>query len=153
MKQNTKEPLIVLIAKSAMLILYLWSGFFWSGVTIINFYINDPEYSYISTWMLIGSILLMLSLVFSFKRRYILSLPFMAVGTFVFLNPVSDMIDIATQTGVEFTPSFELRYIPIVAFSIISLALSMYGIWKKESKKIEERNKFYNSPTKSILDD
>lgn len=146
------EPILMLVAKSAMLILFAWSGFFWSGVSIYNFYRLDPEYSYIATRFLIGSVCLLISLNLCFFRKYIVQFPFMAAGLIPFLMASTEMIDVAVKTGVEYTPSFELRYMPIIAFAILSTALTMAKIWQIIAKRAEEKNQFNNSPTKSILD-
>lgn len=146
------EPILILIAKSAMLILFAWSGFFWSGVSIYNFYKLDPEYSYIATRFLIGSVLLLVSLNLCFFRKYILQFAFTFAGAIPFLMAATEMIEVAVKTEVEYTPSFELRYLPIIAFVIISFCLAMVKTWQNIAKRTEERNKFDNSPTKSILD-
>lgn len=146
------EPIIMLVAKSALLILFAWSGFFWSGVSIYNFYKLDPEYAYIATRFLVGSILLLVSLNLCFFRKYILQLPFMLAGLIPFLMSAVEMINVAIETGVEYTPSFELRYLPIIAYAVISAVIATVKIWQAAVKRSDEKDKFNNSPTKSILD-
>lgn len=148
-----KEPIIMLVAKSAMIILFAWSGFFWSGVTIINFYAFDPTYSYLATEFLIGSLLFLSALILCCLRKYILQFAFCAAGLIPYLMAVNEMMDVAETTGVVFKPSFELRYLPIFVFALISLIFAMMQIWKNTLKRIEIRNEFDNRPTKSILDD
>ena len=58
-----KEHKIYLFAKLLMTLIFLWSGFFWSGVTVLNFYINMTFDSHLATLFLIGSILLLVSLI------------------------------------------------------------------------------------------
>ncbi len=152
-KLHDKEPIIMLIAKSAMIILFAWSGFFWSGVTIINFYAFDPEYAYLATQFLIGSSLLLTSLVLCLLRKYILQFAFCVMGLIPYLMAAGDMMDVAETTGVVFNPSFELRYLPILVFVFISLLFAMMKIWQNAARRIELRNEFDNSPAKSILDD
>ncbi len=150
---NDKEPIIMLVAKSAMIILFAWSGFFWSGVTIINFYAFDPAYSYLATEFLIGSVFFLLSLILCHLKKYILQFVFCAAGLIPYLIAVNEMMDVAEKTGVVFKPSFELRYLPIFIFAFISLIFAMMKIWQNTLKRIEIRNEFDNRPTKSILDD
>ncbi len=150
---NDKEPIIMLVAKSAMLILFAWSGFFWSGVTIINFYAFDPANSHLATEFLLGSLLFLLSLILCYFRKYILQFGFCAAGLIPYLMAVNEMMDVAEKTGVVFKPSFELRYLPIFIFAFISLIFAMMKIWQNTLKRIEVRNEFDNRPTKSILDD
>ena len=154
-KKNSrdKEPVIMLIAKSAMIILFLWSGFFWSGVTIINFYMYNTEYSYLATQFLIGSSFLLVSLILCLLRKYILQFVFCVMGLIPYLMGAGEMMGVAETTGVVFNPSFELRHLPILVFVFISLLFAMMKIWQNTTKKIERRNEFDNSPTKSILDD
>ena len=51
-----KDIKFTLFVKIVMASVYAWSCFFWAGVTILNFYINTPEYSYLATGFLTGSI-------------------------------------------------------------------------------------------------
>ncbi len=142
-----------IVLKVIATIVYLWSCFFWAGVTILNFYINTPEYSHLSTGFLIGTIFITVSLVLMYLRFYIVQLPLCAAGATVYLVNAGEMIDVAQHTAVVFTPSFELRYMPCVAIIIISAALAMLEIWNIISKREKAKNEFYNSPSKSILDD
>lgn len=146
---DTKSTKFLKILSTAI---FAWSGFFWAGVTILNFYINMPESSHLAQNFLIGAILIFVSLLLCWFRFYILQLPVCAVGTVFFLIASAEMIDTARFQGLEFTPSFELRYMPIIGLAAISLVLSMIQIWNLIAKKIEKNNEFNNSPSKSILD-
>lgn len=146
---DTKSTKFLKILSTAI---FAWSGFFWAGVTILNFYINMPESSHLAQNFLIGTILIFVSLLLCWFRFYILQLPICAVGTVFFLIASAEMIDTARFQGLEFTPSFELRYMPIIGLAAISLVLSMIQIWNLIAKKIEKNNEFNNSPSKSILD-
>lgn len=146
---DTKSTKFLKILSTAI---FAWSGFFWAGVTILNFYINMPESSHLAHNFLIGTILLFVSLLLCWFRFYILQLPICAVGTVFFLIASAEMIDTARYQGLEFTPSFELRYMPIIGLAAISLVLAMIQIWNLIAKKIEKSNEFNNSPSKSILD-
>ena len=146
---DTKSTKFLKILSTAI---FAWSGFFWAGVTILNFYINMPESSHLAQNFLIGTILLFVSLLLCWFRFYVLQLPICAVGTVFFLIASAEMIDTARYQGLEFTPSFELRYMPIIGLAAISLVLAMIQIWNLIAKKIEKNNEFNNSPSKSILD-
>lgn len=147
---DTKSTKFLKLVSTAI---FAWSGFFWAGVTILNFYINMPNSSHLAQNFLIGTVLLLASLILCWFRFYILQLPICAVGTVFFLIASAEMIDTARFSGLEFKPSFELRYLPIIGMSVISLILAMIQIWDLISKKIEDNNKFNNSPSKSILED
>lgn len=144
----------MLIAKSAMTVLFLWSGFFWSGVSIFTFYMLIPQYSYRATGFLIGSLLLLAALVLCYARLYILQLPFAVAGLIPFLKMAGELIDefVAHPELTYRPPSYELRYMPIVAFAIISAGLAMFKIWRLVSKRIDEKNEYNNRPSQSILD-
>ena len=146
---DTKSTKFLKILSTAI---FAWSGFFWAGVTILNFYINMPESSHLAQNFLIGTILLFVSLLLCWFRFYILQVPICAVGTVFFLIASAEMIDTARFQGLEFTPSFELRYMPIIGLAAISLVLAMIQIWNLIAKRIEKNNEFNNSPSKSILD-
>ncbi|MBQ8622835.1 MAG: hypothetical protein IJ424_00420 [Oscillospiraceae bacterium] len=153
-KNREKEPFLILLAKSAMTILFLWSGFFWSGVSIINFYGYSPEYSYRATGFLAGSLLMLTALILCYARLYIIQLPFTVAGLIPFLKMAGELIDEVVEHP-ELTyrpPSYELRYMPMIAFAVLSVALAMEAVWKMISKRMEAKNEFNNRPSKSILD-
>ncbi len=138
--------------KILLAVIYMWSCFFWSGVTILNFYINTPEYSYLSTGFLSGSILITLGLVLIFLRFYIIQFVFCASGTAVFLKNACEMIDVAAKSEVVFKPSFELRYMPVVALIIFSFVLAVLSAQRLISERQRKENEFNNRPAQSILE-
>lgn len=135
-----------------MTVLYLWSGFFWAGVTALNFYINDLSNVHLAHRFVAGSIILLAALVLAWLRFYILQIIPCIIGLIVFLTPAREMIDRAAETGVLFKPTFELRYLPIIAFAIFSLILFILRIWGIASAKAERRSEYDNSPSESVLD-
>lgn len=143
---------IHLAVKVIMTAIFLWSGFFWSGVTMLNFFINNTEYSYLSVQFLAGSLILLLSLLLCWFRFYILQIIPCVIGLIVFLRPAREMIDHAAETGILFKPTFELRYLPIIGFAILSAALLMVRIWELAAAHIERQDEFNNRPTESVLD-
>lgn len=143
----------IFIFKLFAAVVFLWSCFFWAGVTIINFYFFMPEFSYLATEVLIGSLLITVSMVLMFLRYYIAQLPFCIAGTAVYLTAAAEMIDTAEKSIGVFKPTFGQRYMPVVLILIISLSLAVIQIWSVISKNIEEKNRYNNSPSKSILDD
>ena len=142
-----------IVLKVIQTLVFAWSCFFWGGVTILNFYINDTENSHLADGFLIGTMLIAVSVILCYMRAYLVQLPFCAVGIVVYLVNAGEMIDVADVTQVVFTPSFELRYMPSVAVIIISCALCMLQIWSLIAKREAKKNEFNNSPTKSIFDE
>ena len=98
MKRPTDKP-IHIVAKSAMTAVYLWSGFFWSGVAILNFWLNDPSDSHLSVGFLAGSLILLASLILCWLRLYILQIIPCIAGLAVYLKPAREMMDKAARLG------------------------------------------------------
>ncbi len=147
-----KDGKFTLLAKILLTLVYLWSCFFWSGVTILNFYINTPEYSYLSTGFLTGSILITVGMVLIYLRCYISQFALCAAGTAVFLKNACEMIDVAAKSEVVFKPSFELRYMPVIALVILSFVLAIISLQSIISERQRVKNEFNNSPTQSIFE-
>lgn len=148
-----KETKATLTLKILTSVVFLWSCFFWSGVTILNFYIIMPEYSYIATNFLIGTILITVSVIIMYFRCYILQFPVCAVGSWIYLSAAGELIDTAAKTDTVFKPSFELRYLPEIAIILFSLSLAMIHAFSVYTERAQERERYNNSPAKSILDD
>lgn len=138
--------------KILMTLIFLWSGFFWSGVTVYNYYVLNPEYPHLATEFLIGSLILALGLVLCWLRFYIIQFIPTAIGLLVFLIPTREMIEHVKNSGVYFTPTFEVRYLPMVGFAILSFVLFIVRIWQIAAKRIQEREEYNNRPTESVLD-
>ena len=141
-----------IIAKILMTAIYLWSGFFWSGVTVYNFLVLNTEYSYLAGGFIAGSALLFASLLLCWFRLYIVQLFPAIAGIIVFISPAREMIGHVSGSGVYFTPSFEARYLPVVLFGILSAALVIGRVWQIFAKRAEERSRFNDLPSESILE-
>ena len=140
------------IIKVLMSAVFAWSGFFWSGVTALQFFINDQSNAHLSSMFLAGSIVLLIALLLAWARLYILQFIVCLVGLAVYLRPAREMIDHAADTGVLFKPTFEQRYLPMVGFAILAMVLFILRVSSIISKKLEQREEFNNRPTESILD-
>ncbi len=140
-----------IFAKILLTAIYLWSGFFWSGVSVI-YYIIEPDMTHIAVEFLISSALLLISLVLCWFRLYIWQFPFCVIGLAVYLQPAAELIRLANQREVYFKPSFELRYLPVIAFGVIALILFAYRFWQRITLKAAKQSEFDNSPTQSILE-
>lgn len=138
--------------KVAAAIIYAWSCFFWGGVTIINFYDIKPEYSYLATGFLAGSIVITVGIIMLFFRLYILQLPVIAAGGVIYLKNAGELIDNAARIHVVFKPSFEVRYLPVIVIIIFSVVLAMLQIWRLISIRAAAKEEYNNRPTGSILD-
>lgn len=149
----SRENPLMMLGKILMCCAYAWSGFFWAGATIYNFYELTPQYSHLATIFLIGTLCVLVGIIMCWKKKYILQFPFVAVGTVLFMVATSEMMESAEKTAVVFTPSFELRYLPILAVTLLSLIFFIIKAYTVISTKKRIRDSFNNSPAKSILDD
>ncbi len=145
-----KAPHIVV--KLAMTAIFLWSGFFWSGVTVLNFYINDLSNVRLANLFLAGSAILLAALLLCWFRLYIVQMIFTVAGLAVYLIPSAEMVNRAARTGVPFKPTFEQRYLPVIGFAILALVLFIIRIWQLAAARIERRQEFDNRPTESVLE-
>lgn len=135
-----------------MTAIFAWSGLFWSGVTILQFFINNTTYKYLAASFLAGSVILLAGLILAWARFYILQAVACVIGLIVYLNPAREMIDHAAETGVIFKPTFEQRYLPMVGFAILSLVLFVIRVWTAVSARIERQEEYNNRPAESILE-
>ena len=133
-----KDTKFTLFVKIVMTAVYLWSCFFWAGVTILNFYINTPEYSYLATGFLTGNIFITIGLVLVFLRFHITQFPFFVTGT--------------VKSDVVFKPSFELRYVPVLALAGFSFVLAVLSIARAVSERKTAEEEYNNRPAQSILE-
>lgn len=141
-----------LIIKWLMTAIFAWSGVIWSGMTVLQFSINSPEHSNLAWGFLAGSLILLLCLILCWVRLYILQIVPCVVGLIVYLDPAKEMIDHAEQTGVLFKPTFEQRYLPMLAFAILALALFVARILRIAADRAQREEEYNNRPSESILD-
>lgn len=149
------DNLLTKLIKLVITIVFAWSCVFWSSVTVIYYYAlsDDSTQSHFATGFLIGTVLILISLILIYNRLYIVQLPFCLAGSIIYLNTASKMIDLAIEHKSIYQPPLEIRYLPEIAFLLLSIVLAMIHFASIQSRKITERNKFDNSPSKSILDD
>lgn len=99
-----------------------------------------------------GSVVLLISLILSWLRLYIIQIIPAITGLILFLNPVREMMDHVANSGAVFKPGFEVRYLPAVVFGILSLCLIIVRLWGIHSAKIERLEEYNSRPSASILD-
>lgn len=141
--------------KIIMSAIWLWSGFFWCGITALYFLLERTEAadsSAIAIKMLCGSAILLVSLILCWLRLYIIQIVPAVVGLIVFLIPVREMMNHVAASGAVFTPGFEVRYLPTAAFGILSLCLLIVRLWDIHAAKAALIEEYNSSPAASILD-
>ncbi|MCC8196868.1 MAG: hypothetical protein LIO49_08780 [Ruminococcus sp.] len=144
-KRKRYDTAFAIALKVLATLAFLWSGLFWSGVSIINFYKFNPTESYRATAFLIASILLLISLVLMYLKYYFSQFPFAVVGSIIYLVQAGQLID-----AIE---SYTMRYIPEIAFLIVSIILFMLHAAKVISKNLAEKEKINTAPAESIIGD
>ncbi len=154
MKKFTRpaDTALYTVIKTVMTVIFLWSGALWSGIAVLQFTINSRDHLNLAVGFGISSLILLSGLILCWTRLYILQFFPCLVGLIIFLNPAREMIDHAASTAVIFKPSFEVRYLPMIAFAILSLVLLILRIYSIYSKRSDEKEKFNNLPSESILD-
>ncbi len=136
---------LTIFLKIVALLAFLWSGFFWSGVTIINFYQFNTAESYRATGFLVASILLLISIILMFLRMYIIQFPVCVVGSVIYLIQAGQLID-----KIE---SYTVRYIIEIVILIVSIILFMLHMARVISRTMAENEKINTAPAESIIGD
>lgn len=161
-----KEPLTLLIIKIIMLASFLYSGFFYGGVTVVGVYTGAMTVTEkgaltlgSANAMLIGILLMLAGLILAFFKRYIISFIASISGTLIYLYVAYErVIKFAAQrvsASGDLNPQtkYMLWYYPIAAFAAGSLALLTVSIVIGVNKKRKARKMRDNAPVKSIVED
>ena len=161
-----KEPLPLLIIKIIMLASFLYSGFFYGGVTVVGVYTGAMTVTEkgaltlgSANAMLIGILLMLAGLILAFFKRHIISFIASISGTLIYLYVAYErVIKFAAQrvsASGDLNPQtkYMLWYYPIAAFAAGSLALLTVSIVIGVNKKRKARKMRDNAPVKSIIED
>lgn len=150
--KRPEDSKLQIIIKCLMTAVFAWSGFFWSGITVLNFFLINQEHKNLATGFLASSLILLLCLVLCWLRLYIAQFIPCVVGLIAYLIPAREMIDHAAETGVLFKPTFEQRYLPIIAFALLGLVLFALRVMALVSEKMKRDDEYNNRPAESILE-
>lgn len=164
-KYMKKEPFIFLLLKLVMLASFLYSGLFYGGVTVVGVYtgaMTVTEEGALTTVsaniMLVGILLMVLSLVLAFFKKYILSFASSLLGTVLYLYVAYDRVikfaaGRVTESGeIDLDNKYKIWYYPIAVFLIIAFVLMVISIVKKIKKRKEAKKIRDNAPVKSIVE-
>ena len=154
-----KESFWVKLVKFIMVLPFLYSGFFYGGITVISIFKKTIDIStYVGIIILICLIAMLVALILSFKRFYISSfvLSFISVLAY-FLITKKYFVDYATGKVTEsgnINPQYKymIWFYPILLFLLCSFILLIITVFRIVKKKRKERAKRDNAPTKSIVD-
>lgn len=155
-----KESIWFKVIKFIMVLPFLYSGFFYGGVTVISIFMKFIKMdTYVGVVILVCLIAMLAAVILAFKRHYIPSFVFSLASTLVyFFTTKKHFVDYATGKVTEdgnINPEYKymIWFYPILLFllcSFILLIMTLFKIFKKVRKEKERRD---NAPTKSIIDD
>lgn len=154
-----KESIWLRLIKFIMILPFLYSGFFYGGITVISIFkkaINVE--TYVGTVILICLIGMLAAIILAFKRFYISSFGFSIVSVLVyFFITKKYFVDYATGKITEdgnINPQYKymIWYYPILLLLLCSTVLMIIALVQIIRKKIKEKAKRDNAPTKSIIE-
>lgn len=155
-----KESVWFKVIKFIMILPFLYSGFFYGGVTIISIFMKFIKMdTYVGVIILVSLIAMLAAIILAFKRHYISSFVFSLASTLVyFFTTKKYFVDYATGKVTEngnINPEYKymIWFYPILLFllcSFILLIMTLFKIFKRIRKEKEKKD---NAPTKSIIDD
>lgn len=160
-----KEPIYCLLLKLIAVGVYVYSCFFYGGVTIIGIlggHVDNVEHKY-AYFMLIGVILLLAALLLMFFRKYEISFAINIAGTILYMKTavflvekVRKLLDENYITDAEILhldKTYMRRHYPEIAFLGLGLILLAISLIRRYIKYRKLRNERDNAPVKSIIDD
>ena len=155
-----KESAWVKLIKFIMVLPFLYSGFFYGGITVISIFKKTININtYVGTIILISLIAMLGGLILAFKRFYISSFAVSLVSVLVyFFITKKYFVDFATgkvTVSGNINPQYKymIWFYPILLFLLCSFILLIIDIFRLIKKKRREKEKRDNAPTKSIVDD
>ena len=160
-----KEPVFCLVIKILAVGVYLYSCFFYGGVTVIgilNDYVDNvpDKYAY---YMLIGIIILLVSLLLMFFKKYISSFVLNIIGTILYMKTAVFLVErvrkllddnyITDADILKLDKTYIYRHYPEFAFLAAGAVLLMINIVRRYLKYRKIKAERDNAPVKSIVDD
>lgn len=154
------ESKLFLLFKLLMFIPFLYSGFFYGGVSIIAILRNMIAVPKSVGFIMLGSVLVMaVAIILAFMRKYLLTFIFSAVSTVAFFFCTNKyFVQYATgrvtESG-ELNPehTYMIRFYPIVLFAVFALVLFLLSVGFRVKKARREKQRRDNAPVKSIIDE
>lgn len=166
-KKTVTEPKFYLAAKLLMLVPFGWSAFYGlvlSGAILMNL-ANKYDFTEFSTKtavLILGGILVTaLSLVLHFCKKYIGGFAFSLAGTLLYIKGANEFIlpiDNYLETNIvenmdKYVRLWKIRCYPMWAVVGVSAVILTVTLVRKHIAKKKQREKFDNTPVKSIVSD
>ena len=167
MRRNAKkmDSAVTLLLKLLMCVPFLWSGLYYGGIFVLGISMGqmDDVPGYVAALIGVGAALCLVGLVLAFLSKYIPQFAFILVGTVVYMQGASYIIDKAvtrvgegiglTEEQKEFPSKWRLGLYPIMIMTALSAVLLIIWIVRKLRAKHRRQKDFDNSPVKSIVED
>lgn len=161
-----KEPLPILLIKIVMLASFLYSGFFYGGVTVVGVYTGAMTVTEkgaltlgSANAMLAGILIMLLGLMIAFFKKYIISFLASVGGALIYLYVAYERVikfasgRVSASGDVNPQTKYMLWYYPIAVFAAGSFVLLTVSVIMKIKKKRRLREMRDNAPVKSIVED
>ena len=167
MRRNAKkmDSAVTLLLKLLMCVPFLWSGLYYGGIFVLGISMGqmDDVPGYVAALIGVGAALCLVGLVLAFLSKYIPQFAFILVGTVVYMQGASYIIDKAstrvgegiglTEEQKEFPSKWRFGLYPIMLMTALSAVLLIIWIVRKLRAKHRRQKDFDNSPVKSIVED
>ena len=167
MRRNAKkmDSAVTLLLKLLMCVPFLWSGLYYGGIFVLGISMGqmDDVPGYVAALIGVGAVLCLVGLVLAFLSKYIPQFAFILVGTVVYMQGASYIIDKAvtrvgegiglTEEQKEFPSKWRFGLYPIMLMTALSAVLLIIWIVRKLRAKHRRQKDFDNSPVKSIVED
>lgn len=167
MRRNAKkmDSAVTLLLKLLMCVPFLWSGLYYGGIFVLGISMGqmDDVPGYVAALIGVGAALCLVGLVLAFLSKYIPQFAFILVGTVVYMQGASYIIDKAvtrvgegiglTEEQKEFPSKWRFGLYPIMIMTALSAVLLIIWIVRKLRAKHRRQKDFDNSPVKSIVED
>ena len=167
MRRNAKkmDSAVTLLLKLLMCVPFLWSGLYYGGIFVLGISMGqmDDVPGYVAALIGVGAVLCLVGLVLAFLSKYIPQFAFILVGTVVYMQGASYIIDKAvtrvgegiglTEEQKEFPSKWRFGLYPIMLMTAHSAVLLIIWIVRKLRAKHRRQKDFDNSPVKSIVED
>lgn len=160
-----KEPIYCLLLKLIAVGVYIYSCFYYGGVTIIGIFtgqVHEVPKKY-AVYMLIGVVLLLAALLLMFFKKYIVSFVLNAAGTILYMKTSVFLVEtvrrmlndnyISDPDIQNLDKIYVRRHYPEIAFLALGLVLLLISIIRRYLRYRKLRNERDNAPVKSIIDD
>lgn len=160
-----KEPVYCLVLKILAVGVYIYTCFYYGGVTIIGIFteqVHEVPKKY-AVYMLIGVVVLLAALLMMFFKKYIVSFVLNVIGTILYMKTAVFLVETVrrmlndnyiTDPDIQkLDKTYIYRHYPEFAFlglGFVLLAISIVRRYLKYRKIKAERD---NAPVKSIIED